>query len=54
MLHTILSVILSQGVGLSSLIVPSVKISRTVLLAAYVAKLGIRHAKGPSGLGTTP
>ena len=29
------------------------KISRTALLAAYIAKLGIRHAKGTSGLGKT-
>ena len=52
-LRTVLSVTLSQGVGLSSSIVPSVKISRTALLAASIAELGIRHAKGPSGLGKT-
>ena len=35
------------------MIVPSVKILLTVLLAASIAELGIRHAKGPSGLGKT-
>ena len=35
------------------MIVPSVKISLTALLAAYIAKLGIRHAEVPSGLGKT-
>ena len=53
MLHTVLSVILSQGVGLTSLIVPFIKNSHLALLAAYTAELGIRHAKGPSGLGKT-
>jgi len=31
--------------------VPSVKISRMALLAVSIAELGIRSAKGPSGLG---
>ena len=52
-LHTVLGVILSQVVGLSSSIVLSVKISRTALLAAYIAELGVRYAKGPSDLGKT-
>ena len=53
MLHIVLSVILSQGVKLSSSIVSLVKISRMALLAAYIVELGIRHAKGSSGLGET-
>ena len=53
MLHTVLGVILSQGVGLSSLTVPLVKISHMALLAAYIAELGVRHAKGLSVLGKT-
>ena len=39
-----------------SLIMPSVKISRTAMstiMAASIAELGNRHAKGPSGLGKT-
>ena len=38
---TVLSVILLQGGGLSSLMVPLVKIQRTALLAAYIVELGI-------------
>ena len=49
--HTISSVTLLQGVGLSSSIVPSVKISCTALLEVTIAGLGFRHAKTPSGLG---
>ena len=48
---TVLSVTLSQAVGLSSLIVPWVKNSLMVLLATSIAELGIRRTKGSSGLG---
>ena len=51
--RTVLSVTLLQAVGLSLLIVPWIKNSLVVLLAASIAELGIRHTKGPSGLGKT-
>ena len=52
MLHTVLGVILSQGVARTIFIDSDIgKNSLTALLAAYIVKLGIRHAKGPSGLG---
>ena len=54
-IHTVLCVTLLQGVGLSALIVPSVKVSRmaSTIMTASTAELGIRNTKGPSGLGTT-
>ena len=54
-IRTVLRVTLLQGVGLSASIVPSVKILRmaSTIMTASIAELGIRHANGPSGLGTT-
>ena len=49
---TVLSVTSSQAIGLRSLIVPWIKIHLAkVLLATSIAELGIKHTKGPSGLG---
>ena len=54
MLHTVLGVILSQEEARTIFIDSDIsKNSRTALLAAYIAELGIRHAKGPNGLGKT-
>ena len=51
--HTVLSVTLSQAVGLSSSIVPWVKNSLMALLVASIAELGIRCTKASSHLGKT-
>ena len=50
-LCTVLSVTLSQAVELSSSIVLWVKNSLMALLTTSTAELGIRHIKGPYGLG---
>ena len=51
--QTVFSVILLQGMGLSSSIGLLVRISLTALLAASIAELGIESASGPSGFGST-
>ena len=53
---TVLSVTLSQVVGLSSSVIATMGKKLTyggTIIAASIAELGIRHTKGPSGLGKT-